>query len=78
MISSLFCFIRGIKMTELEEVKELMHHLHDGVPYHNGLTVADQVQGTVDKIEKYCNDLGVEYKVIKTDIAEIVFNQRKE
>ncbi|MBE5957928.1 MAG: tRNA 2-thiocytidine(32) synthetase TtcA [Lachnospiraceae bacterium] len=31
-----------------------------------------------DKIEKYCNDLGVEYKVIKTDIAEIVFNQRKE
>jgi tRNA(Ile)-lysidine synthase TilS/MesJ len=31
-----------------------------------------------DLIEKYCNDLGVEYIVIKTDIAEIVFDERKE
>ena len=31
-----------------------------------------------DKIKKYCNDLGVEYIVIKTEIAEIVFNERKE
>lgn len=30
------------------------------------------------KIEKYCADMGVEYHIIKTDIADIVFNERQE
>lgn len=29
-------------------------------------------------IEKFCSDLGVEYRVIHTDIAQIVFEERKE
>ncbi len=31
-----------------------------------------------EKINKFCNDLCVNYSIIKTDIAEIIFNQRKE
>ena len=30
------------------------------------------------KIEQLCNELGVEYSIVKTDIADIVFEQRKE
>lgn len=32
----------------------------------------------LDRIKALCNDLGVEYTIIKTDIADIVFQQRKE
>lgn len=32
----------------------------------------------LSKIEKFCNDMDVEYHVIKTDIADIVFNERQE
>jgi len=31
-----------------------------------------------DEIEKLCKELNVEYKVVKTEIADIVFNIRKE
>lgn len=31
-----------------------------------------------DKIESYCSSMGVEYHVIKTEIADIIFNDRKE
>ncbi|MBO5737594.1 MAG: hypothetical protein J6S04_07270, partial [Clostridia bacterium] len=31
-----------------------------------------------EKLEELCNELEVEYKVIKTDIYEIIFNVRKE
>lgn len=30
------------------------------------------------KIEKLCQDLGVAYTIVKTDIADIIFEQRKE
>lgn len=30
------------------------------------------------KIEKFCEDMNVEYHIIKTDIADIVFNERQE
>ncbi len=30
------------------------------------------------QIEQYCNNYGIEYRVVKTDIAEIIFNVRKE
>ncbi len=33
---------------------------------------------TFAPIEKYCAELGVEYHVVKTDIAEIIFEVRKE
>ena len=29
-------------------------------------------------VQKYCDELGVEYRIVKTDIAEIVFDVRKE
>lgn len=32
----------------------------------------------LDKIQKLCQTLGVEYTIIKTDIARIVFDERKE
>ena len=32
----------------------------------------------LSKIEDFCNKMDVEYHVIKTDIADIVFNERKE
>ena len=31
-----------------------------------------------DKIKSYCDEFNVPYTVIKTDIAEIIFNERKE
>lgn len=31
-----------------------------------------------DKIQEFCNNMDVEYHIIKTDIADIVFHQRKE
>lgn len=31
-----------------------------------------------DKIQKYCDNMNVEYHVIKTEIADIVFHDRKE
>ena len=30
------------------------------------------------KIEKYCNDMDIEYYVVKTEIANVVFNERQE
>lgn len=30
------------------------------------------------EIARFCNDLGIEYKVVKTDIGDVVFNVRKE
>ena len=30
------------------------------------------------KIEQLCKELGVEYTIVKTDIADIIFEQRKE
>lgn len=30
------------------------------------------------KIEKYCNDMNIEYYVVKTEIANVVFNERQE
>ncbi len=32
----------------------------------------------LSKIEQLCKDLGVEYTIVKTDIADIIFEQRKE
>ena len=32
----------------------------------------------LDKISEFCKDLEVEYSIVKTDIANIVFNERKE
>lgn len=32
----------------------------------------------LDKIKELCRDLEVDYTVVKTDIANIVFNERKE
>lgn len=31
-----------------------------------------------DKIKNYCNDMGIEFYVVKTQIADIVFSERKE
>lgn len=31
-----------------------------------------------EKIKQYCKDLNVEYYILKTEIADIVFNERKE
>ncbi len=30
------------------------------------------------EVSKYCENLGVEYRIVKTDISEIIFNIRKE
>lgn len=40
----------------------------------------DQTNGKTDfhSLIKYCNDLGVEYDIVKTKIFDIVFNERKE
>ena len=35
-------------------------------------------EDTFAPIEEYCREIGVEYHVIKTDIAEIIFDVRKE
>ena len=32
----------------------------------------------LDKITEFCRDLDVEYTIVKTDIANIIFNERKE
>lgn len=32
----------------------------------------------LEKITTLCRDLGIEYTIVKTDIADIIFNQRKE
>ena len=32
----------------------------------------------LDRIQALCNDLKVPYTIVKTDIADIIFNQRKE
>ncbi|SDA39910.1 tRNA(Ile)-lysidine synthase TilS/MesJ [Lachnospiraceae bacterium G11] len=32
----------------------------------------------LEEIKKLCNELEVEYKIVETEIADIVFNQRKE
>lgn len=32
----------------------------------------------LDRIQELCNNLGVEYTIIKTDIASIIFEERKE
>ncbi|MCM1134656.1 MAG: tRNA 2-thiocytidine(32) synthetase TtcA [Clostridium sp.] len=32
----------------------------------------------LSEIEKLCNSLNIEYTIVKTDIADIIFNQRKE
>lgn len=32
----------------------------------------------LDKIKEFCKDLDVEYTIVKTDIAQIVFEERKE
>ncbi len=32
----------------------------------------------LDKIKELCGSLGVEYTIVKTDIANIIFNERKE
>lgn len=32
----------------------------------------------LSKIERLCRELGVEYTIVKTDIADIIFEQRKE
>lgn len=32
----------------------------------------------LDRIQKLCNTLGVEYTIVKTDIARIIFEERKE
>ncbi len=37
-------------MSGIQEAKEIMHKLHDGVEYGGGLVMSEQVQGTVDKI----------------------------
>lgn len=31
-----------------------------------------------EPVKKYCDDLEIEYKIVKTDIAEIIFDVRKE
>ena len=35
-------------------------------------------EGPVGKIKEFCDGIGVEFVVEKTDIADVVFNQRKE
>jgi len=32
----------------------------------------------LDKIKEICNKLEIEYTIVKTDIADVIFNQRKE
>lgn len=36
------------------------------------------ISGDYEKIENLCREIGVTYKVVKTDLYEIVFNVRKE
>lgn len=35
-------------------------------------------ENAYEPVRKYCEELGVEYRIVKTDIAEIIFDIRKE
>ena len=44
-----------------------------------GITVDMGFEGSdYSSVEEYCRTLGVEYKVVKTEIAKIIFDVRKE
>ena len=43
-----------------------------------GLTLDMGYKADYSKIQKYCDDLGVEYIVKPTNIAEVIFDYRKE
>ncbi len=43
-----------------------------------GLTLDMGYDADYSKVQKMCDDLGVEYKVKKTNIKEIIFDIRKE
>src|SRR5574344_1010063 len=40
----------------------------------------DQTNGETDlsPLKKYCADLGIQYDIVKTQIFDVVFNERKE
>jgi len=59
-----------------------LSHLQKFYPKHFELYAITADLGwdnlNLDGIKKYCDELGVEYIIVKTDIAKIVFEDRKE
>ncbi len=51
-----------------------------GVPFDLLAVTIDMgfEQSDFDPVARYCEQLGVNYSIVKTDIAEIIFNVRKE
>jgi len=79
----------GVEVTRAKVRRERMGHIElkapvshiwyfKGIPSRMGLTLDMGYDADYSKVQKMCDDLGVEYKVKKTNIKEIIFDIRKE